>query len=56
VATLEARNANEAVVVPMVWPGGVYVCGSLESGGRFWVDAFGRNLALVSVKMLSRCI
>jgi hypothetical protein len=28
--------------------------GSLESGGRFCVGAFGRNLASVAVKMFSR--
>jgi hypothetical protein len=30
--------------------------GSLESGGRFFVGAFGRNLALVAVKMFSHLI
>jgi hypothetical protein len=30
--------------------------GSLESGGRFCVDAFGRNLASVAVKMFSHLI
>jgi hypothetical protein len=29
--------------------------GSLESGGRFCVGAFGRNLAPVAVKMFSLC-
>jgi hypothetical protein len=48
VETLVARNANDAMVAPMVGSGGV--C-SLESGGRFCVGAFGRNLASVTVKM-----
>jgi hypothetical protein len=39
------KNANEAVAAPMVGSGGVCVCESLESGGRFCVAAFGRNLA-----------
>jgi hypothetical protein len=30
--------------------------GSLESGGRFYVGAFGRNLASVTVKMFSHLI
>jgi hypothetical protein len=30
--------------------------GSLESGGRFCVGAFGRNLASVAVKVSSRLI
>jgi hypothetical protein len=30
--------------------------GSLESGGRFCVGAFGRNLASVAVKMFSHLI
>jgi hypothetical protein len=51
VATLVPRNANEATVAPMVGYGG-----SLESGGRFFVGAFGRNLASVTVKMCSHLI
>jgi hypothetical protein len=46
VATLVARNANEALV-------GSAFGGGLESGGRFCVGAFGRNLASVAVKMFS---
>jgi hypothetical protein len=46
-----ARNANEPVVAPMVGFGG-----SLESGGRFCVGAFGSNLASVAVKMFSHLI
>jgi hypothetical protein len=30
--------------------------GSLESGGRLFVDAFGRNLVSVAVKMFSHLI
>jgi hypothetical protein len=30
--------------------------GSLESGSRFCIDAFSRNLALVAVKMISHLI
>jgi hypothetical protein len=48
VATLAAKNTNEAAVAPMVGFGG-----SLESGGRFCVGAFGGNLALVAVKVFS---
>jgi hypothetical protein len=51
VATVVARNANEAMMAPMVGPGG-----SLESGGRFCVGAFGRNLTSVAVKMFSHLI
>jgi hypothetical protein len=49
VATLAARNANESVV-------GSAFGGSLESGGRFCVGGFGRNLASVAVKMFSNLI
>jgi hypothetical protein len=31
-------------------------CGSLESGGRFCVGAFGKNLASVAVKMFLHLI
>jgi hypothetical protein len=44
-----SKNANEAVV-------GSAFCGSLESGGRFCVGAFGRNLVSVAVKMFSHLI
>jgi hypothetical protein len=54
VATLVARNENEAMVAPMVGSGGV--CVLRESGGRFCVGAFGRNLASVAVKMFSHLI
>jgi hypothetical protein len=55
--TLVARNANEATVVPVVGSGGV--CGWQRPGvwsqaARFFVCAFGRNLASVAVKILSR--
>jgi hypothetical protein len=53
VETLVARNANEAMVAPMV---GSAFGGSLESSGRFCVGAFGRNLASVAVKMFSHLI
>jgi hypothetical protein len=49
VATLVARNANETVVASAFG-------GSLESGCRFCVGAFGRNLASVAVKMFSHLI
>jgi hypothetical protein len=54
VATLIARNANEAMVAPMVGSDGV--CFWLESGGRFCVGAFGRNLASVAMKMFAHLI
>jgi hypothetical protein len=40
----------------MVGSGGVVFGGSLESGGRFCVGAFDRNLASVAVKMFSHLI
>jgi len=59
VATMEARNANEAIVAPMVECGGIGVwreSGALESGGRFCVGAFDSNLASDAVKMFSHLI
>jgi hypothetical protein len=57
VATLEARNANAAVVTPMVGSGGARVLGrSPETGGRFCVGAFGRNPASVAVQTFSPLI
>jgi hypothetical protein len=53
VATLVARNANEAMVEPVVESA---FGGSLESGGWFCVGAFGRNLASVAMKILSHFI
>jgi hypothetical protein len=50
VSTVVARNANEAVVES----GGV--CVSQESGGLFYVDAFGKNLASVAVKIFSHLV
>jgi hypothetical protein len=50
VATLVARSANEAMVAESAFGG------SLESGGRFCVGAFGRNLASVAVKIFSHLI
>jgi hypothetical protein len=47
---MEARNAKKTTVAPMVASGW-----SLESGGRFCVGAFGRDLASVTVKM-SACL
>jgi hypothetical protein len=44
VATLIAKNANEAVVAPMAGSGGVCVWQKFESGGRLFVDAFGSNM------------
>jgi hypothetical protein len=46
VATLVARNADEAVVMSG------RVCIRRESGVRFSVGEFGRNLASVAVKIL----
>jgi hypothetical protein len=59
VATLGARNANEAVVNPTVGSGAVCIWrepGVWKSGGRFCVGAFGRNLASVAVKMFPHLI
>jgi hypothetical protein len=50
VAALVARNANEAMVEPAVESA---FRGILESGSRFCVGAFGRNLASATVKMCS---
>jgi hypothetical protein len=52
VATLVARNTKR------LWWGLAESAfgGSLESGGRFYVVAFGRNLASVAVKMFSHLI
>jgi hypothetical protein len=50
VATLVARNSNEAMVAYVVGSDEAYVwrqC-SLESDGRFCVGAFGWNLASVT--------
>jgi hypothetical protein len=46
VATLEAINANEVMVAPVLGSGG-----SLVSGGRFYVRAFDRNVVSVTVNM-----
>jgi hypothetical protein len=57
VATLGERNADEAMVARMVGSGGVCVWRkSVESGVRFCVGAFGRNLASVAVKTFSYLI
>jgi hypothetical protein len=55
VAPPETINANEDMVAPMVGSGGDFG-GSLELSGRFCVGAFGRNLALLAVKMFSHFI
>jgi hypothetical protein len=47
VATLVKRNLNEAVVTSVVESA---FGGSMESGGKFCVDAFDRSLASVAVK------
>lgn len=53
-ANLVARNSSEAMVAPMVglWQimrlVGLW---SLESGGRFIVGMFGRNLTSIAIKM-----
>jgi hypothetical protein len=53
-----ARTAKEAMMMPMV--GSVEIGytfgGSLESGGRFCVGDFGRNLTSVALKMSSLSI
>jgi hypothetical protein len=51
VATSVSRNANNGMVVPVLWSGG-----SMEFSGLFYVDAFGRNLASVAVKMFLNSI
>jgi hypothetical protein len=53
VVTLVARNASEAMVLPMV---GSTFKESLESGSRFYVGAFGSNLASAAMKMFSHFI
>jgi hypothetical protein len=40
----------------MVGSGGICVWLSLESGGRFCVGAFGRNMASVEIKMFTNFI
>jgi hypothetical protein len=50
VAIMVARNPNEDMAAPMV---GFAFGGSLESGGRFCVGAFGRNQVSVAVEMFS---
>jgi hypothetical protein len=53
VATLVATNANRG----LRWRLAESVfCGSLESGGRFCVGAFGRNLVSVTMKKFSHLI
>jgi hypothetical protein len=47
VATLVIRNLNETVVTSVAESA---FGGSMESGGRFYVGAFDRNLASVAVK------
>jgi hypothetical protein len=44
VATLVARSTNEAMVAPMA---GSSFGWSMESGGRYRVDAFNRNLVFI---------
>jgi hypothetical protein len=44
------------MVAPMMGLAESAFGGSLESGGRFCVGAFGRNLASVAVKMFSHLI
>jgi hypothetical protein len=51
VATLEERNTNEAILEPMVGSGESAFKESLETGGRFCIGAFGKNLASVVMKM-----
>jgi hypothetical protein len=43
VATLVTRNANDAMVEPMVESGTVYIWRNMESGGRLFVEAFERK-------------
>jgi hypothetical protein len=49
-ASLVARNLNDALVEPVLGSGGVCAC-----GGLFGAGAFGRNLASV-LKMFSHLI
>jgi hypothetical protein len=56
VATLVARNAKEFMMAPMMGSAESVFGGSLESGGRFCVVAFGMNLPSAAVKMFSRLI
>lgn len=51
-ATLKTRNANEAVMAPMVGPGVVYVWRNLESAGRSFVGVFGKNYVIMTNNML----
>jgi hypothetical protein len=56
VASLVARNANEAVVAPRWDLAESVFGGSQESVGRFCIGAFGRKLASVAVKTFSHLI
>jgi hypothetical protein len=56
VATLVARNANDAVVAPMVRLAESAFGGSLESGGQFCVGGFDTKLASAAVNMFSHLI
>jgi hypothetical protein len=51
VASLVASNVNEVIVAHVAAP----ACG-LESGGRLYFGASGRNLASVALKMFSHLI
>lgn len=52
---MEARNAKEAILAPMAGCGGVCVLAvwSLESDGRIFIGAFGRNVGSLAVNLLS---
>jgi hypothetical protein len=56
VATLAARNENEAVMVPIVWSGRVFVWGFWSHAVGFVLDAFGRNGTSVGMMMCSHLI
>jgi hypothetical protein len=53
VTTQVARNANEAIVAPMVGLAESAFGGRLESGGQSCDGAFGGNLASLTVKMFT---
>jgi len=48
-ATLISRNANEDMVSPLVVSDGYAFGGSLESGSRYFIGVFVRNVATVAV-------
>jgi hypothetical protein len=55
-ASVVAGNTNKTMLAPMVGSGGVCIWQKSESGSRFCVYAFGRNVASVDMKMFSNLI